>query len=84
MLWQDIVIAIACVIFSVSLTPQIYQGFKEKKGHIAYATSAPTFVGLYAITYAYFTIGLVFSGVISLITGTLWLTLFIQKLIYSK
>jgi len=84
MLWQDIVIAIACIIFSVSLIPQIYQGFKEKKGHIAYATSVPTFIGLFAITYTYFTLGLVFSGVISFITGALWLTLFIQKLIYNK
>lgn len=84
MLWQDAVITAASIVFSAALIPQIYHGFKEKKGHIAYATSVPTLVGLYVICYAYFTLGLVLSTVVCFITGTLWLTLFVQKLVYKN
>lgn len=83
-MWQDYVITAASFIFSAALIPQVYKGYKEKKGTISYATSGPTFIGLYAICYAYFTLDLFLSMAISLITGTLWFALFIQRLVYKK
>ncbi|MFH1789811.1 MAG: hypothetical protein ABH832_01965 [bacterium] len=83
MSWQDIVITLAILIFSLSLFPQVYYGFKEKKGFITYATSAPTFTGLYVICIAYYTLGLYFSTALCFITGTIWLVLFMQRLKYG-
>lgn len=83
MLWQDFVITATSIVFSAALIPQIYRGFKDKKGHIAYATSIPTFAGLYLMCYVYFTLDLFLSTVVCFITGTMWLTLFVQKLIYK-
>jgi len=84
MLWQDIVITIASIIFSISLFPQVYLGFKNKKGYITFATYIPTFIGLYVVCVTYFTLGLFLSAVMCFITGTIWLILFFQRLIFGK
>lgn len=84
MVWQDIVITIASIVFSLALFPQVYYGFKNKKGTITYATSVPTFIGLYAIAVSYLSLGLYFSAGMSVITGTLWLIFFIQRIKYGE
>ncbi len=84
MIWQDIVITLVCIVFSLSLVPQIYHGFKNKVGPIQYQTSIPTFLGLYIITYTYFTLHLYFSAAMACLTGTLWLMLCVQRAIYNK
>ena len=84
MVWQDIVIMAASLIFSISLVPLVYNGFKEKKGFITLATSGPTFVGLCAVAVSLFTLSLFFSSIVTAFTATLWLILFIQRIIYSK
>jgi len=83
MVWQDIVLTIAYLIFTVALLPQVYEGFKFRKGVIAISTSVPTFIGLYVISYVFYTLDLTFSAVMSVVTGTLWLILFIQRLVYG-
>ncbi len=82
--WQDVVITSTNIIFSLSLFPQVYYGFKNKVGGITIATSAPTFICLFIISFAYLTLGLFFSAVMTVFTGILWLLLFIQRLMYRK
>ncbi len=84
MIWQDIVITAASITFSLSLIPQVYSGFKERTGPIKFQTSIPTFVGLYAITVAMWTLTLTFSAIVTFITGTLWFLLFLQRALYKK
>lgn len=84
MIWQDLVISVSSLVFSLSLVPQVYEGFRTKKGLVTMATSAPTVIGLYAISIAYFTLSLSFSSVLAFTTGTLWLLLFIQRAVYQK
>lgn len=84
MIWQDLVLTIVSIIFTISLVPQVYAGFKEKAGYIKHLTSIPTFLGLYVICVIYFTLHLYFAAATAFITGTLWLFLFIQRLIYPK
>lgn len=83
MVWQDIVLTIVSITFSVSLIPQVYHGFKEKTGPIKLLTSTPTFVALYITALTYITLSLYFSAATTFITGTMWLLLFIQRLIYK-
>ena len=75
---------VANVIFFISLVPQVYYGFKEKKGFIKLATSGPIFIGLYAISISFYTLKLYLSSMILFVTGTLWLVLFIQRILYRK
>jgi hypothetical protein len=82
--WQDAVITAIGIIFSLSLIPQIYYGFKEKVGAIHLQTSVPTFLGLYVMAFTYITLSLYYSAIMAFFTGTLWLTLFIQRLIYRN
>jgi len=82
-MWQDYIITLSVLAFSYALIPQIYQGFKKKKGFITIQTSLITSLGMYALTYVYFTLNLYFSTIMVFITGTLWLILFIQKIIYK-
>ncbi len=84
MVWQDVVIAMANVLFGYSLAYQVYHGFKEKKGFLTLQASAPTTIGLYAISFAFFTLNLYLSTLVSFFNGTMWLLLFIQRLIFKK
>ena len=83
-MWQDFVITIANLIFSVSLIPQVYLGFKTKTGPITLATSIPTSTGLYIISFAYYTLSLNYSAILSFVNGTFWFVLFLQRVIYKK
>ena len=82
MVWQDIIISISQILFSIALLPQIYLGFKNRKCSITLMTSVPTFIGLYAISFCFYTLSLYFSAIISLVAGTLWFILFLQRIIY--
>jgi len=84
MVWQDIVIAIANILFGYSLIYQVYLGFKKRKGFLALQTSFFTTIGLFAIAIAFFSLQLYISTITSLFNGTMWLILFIQRLIYKK
>ncbi|MFH1291836.1 MAG: hypothetical protein ABIH87_01410 [bacterium] len=84
MIWQDIAISIAGVVFALALIPQVYCGFKEKSGPIKLQTSIPTFVGIFIIVIAYITLTLYLSAFISFLTGILWFLLFVQRIIYKK
>lgn len=84
MIWQDIVISTANLFFSLSLINQVYCGYKEKSGPIKHLTSVPTFIGSYAICYAFWTMKLYFSSILAFVIATLWLSLFVQRLIYKK
>jgi len=84
MIWQDVLITIASIIFSVALIPQIVEGFKKRKGLITHATSIPTFIGLYLISFAFYTLSLYLSSIMAVIAGSLWLILFVQRLAYGK
>ena len=83
MVWQDIIITIVIISFSYALLPQIYQGFKKKKGFINLQTSGITGLGMYVLTFVYFTLELYFSTFMVFIGGILWSILFIQKIIYK-
>ena len=83
MIWQDIVITIAVILFSYALIPQIYQGFKTKKQAIIIQTSLITSSALYVLGITYITLKLYFSAIMTLIAATLWLILLIQKIIYK-
>ncbi len=84
MIWQDMAIAGANVVFSLALIPQVFYGFKRKRGLMTIATSLPSFMGLYVMSIAFFTLSLHFAAVFSFINATFWLTFFIQRLVYKK
>ncbi len=84
MTWQDILITIATIAISYALIPQVYKGFKDKKKYITKQTSFLTGISLYAISFTYFSLKLIFSGIITTISAILWTIIFIQSVIYKK
>ena len=84
MIWQDMIITFANVIFSAALVPQVIYGFRKRKGLVTLTTSGPTAFGLFALSITYYTLSLPYSTFVSFITGTLWLTIFLQRLVYEK
>lgn len=84
MSWQDIVITIANLIFTFSLGTQVWHGYRTKKGYVLLLSSGLTSLGLYAICVAFISLALYFSVVVSFINATLWLILFIQRIIYRN
>ncbi len=84
MVWQDIVIALANVLFGYSLIYQVWQGFKQKRGFLALQTSSLTALGLYALAISFFTLDLYISALIATFNGGMWSILFIQGLVYKR
>lgn len=84
MSWQDIVVTIGNIVFVISLIPQVYHGFKEKNGPIKFQTSGPTFFFMYVFVAVYYSLQLYSSAIVAFFVGTMWLILFIQRLIYKK
>ena len=83
MIWQDLTISVVNLLLVYSIIPQIYQGFKRKKGFITIQTSFITSIGLYVIAFAVFTLGLYFSSIVITVNATLWLVLLIQRIKYG-
>ncbi|MFH1802206.1 MAG: hypothetical protein ABH864_02015 [archaeon] len=84
MIWQDVVIAIVNILFSYALLPQVYEGFKKKKGVVVFQTGLITTAGLYVMAVMFFTLGLYFSSILAVVTGTFWLMLLMQTIVYGK
>ncbi len=83
MVWQDIVIAFANILFGYSLAFQVWKGFKDKRGYLTLQTSFLTTIGLYALAFSFLTLNLIVSTIVATLNGTLWLILFIQGLLYK-
>lgn len=83
-IWQDFAITALNLLLSVSLIPQVYYGYKYKKGPIKYQTSVPTCIGLYLLSGVYMSLFLYSSAVISAVVATLWGVLFWQRWVYQR
>jgi hypothetical protein len=77
------IIFIASFLFSYALIPQVYVGFKKKKGYINLQTSIINSIGMYAVAVCFFTLNLLFSAILAITTATLWGVLAFQKIIYK-
>ncbi|NUJ98235.1 hypothetical protein HGA92_05660 [Candidatus Gracilibacteria bacterium] len=82
-MWQDFAIMTINIIFSLSLVPQVIEGFKKKKGLIEFWTSIPTTLGLFVMSYTFLTLNLIFSAILTFLTGILWFMLLVQKIIFK-
>jgi type VI protein secretion system component VasF len=74
MLWQDYILTIGSLVFSIALVPAIIA--REKP---PLSTSVPTFFFLYLFCFIYATLHLWMSSFTSALTATLWLILAIQR-----
>jgi len=84
MVWQDIVITLANVLFIYSTLNQVIYGFKVKKGTITYIASGGSALGLMAMGVAFLTLELYLSSFVAFLSSILWIILFIQRIIYKK
>ncbi|OIO20279.1 MAG: hypothetical protein CO029_00290 [Candidatus Magasanikbacteria bacterium CG_4_9_14_0_2_um_filter_41_10] len=83
MLWQDLTLTVVSIILSLAMLPQLYHGYTQKKGYMHHATSIPTVLGLYVLCFVYFSLGLVFSTVVTFFTATMWVVLLMQRVRYG-
>lgn len=84
MVWQDILLSLSNILFTYSIFWQVYYGFKNKKGYITLQSSSITTLGLLVMSFTFLSLGLYFAAIVSLINGTLWYTLLLQRVIYPK
>lgn len=73
-MWQDFVFTIGIIVFTIALIPAI---FAKQKPPLA--TSIPTALFQFVFMVTYTTLGLWFSGASSLLCGSLWAVLAIQR-----
>lgn len=84
MVWQDVVIFVANLLFTYSLGNQVVHGFRKKKGFLTLQTASLTTIGLYSMAIAFFSLSFIFSAVILTINATFWLILLVQRIKYGK
>ncbi len=72
--WQDIVLAVGSLVFSIALIPSL-----RSKDKPAFATSVVTFLVLITFAITYMTLSFWFSTVAIAINALTWLVLAIQK-----
>ncbi len=75
MAWQDLLIAIGSISFSIALFPMLRRGADRPPVFTAVLTS----FWLYAYVLAFGTLGLWYSAITGAINGTLWATIGILK-----
>jgi hypothetical protein len=75
-MWQDYVIAIVSLLFGVILLPQLKDTWHGKTILNLY-TAGLTTVGLYILGFTFFTLNMWISVIAEIISGTIWLLLFI-------
>ena len=83
-MWQDYVTSAVSVALSYALIPQVIKGFKEKRPNISIQTGVLTTLGMYVMTYTFYSLDMDFSSVTSAVTGTLWAVLLGQSISYRK
>lgn len=79
MLWQDWVLTGGLIIFAFALLPSLFS--KDKP---ALSTSLMTGITLSVFSFVYLTLSLWISAITTIITGVLWLTLAVQKILSNK
>lgn len=84
MIWQDYLIGAMTILFSIALVPQVYYGFRFKKGTILISVGLLTSFGLYVLAFTFATLGLYFSMIMNIVTGSLWFLLLLQTIVYRK
>jgi hypothetical protein len=83
-MWQDFVLMVISLFLSYAMIPQVRRGLKQKKRLISIATCTINFIGLYAESAIFLTLGLYFSSFVIFCGGTLWLIIFVQGIIYRN
>lgn len=84
MVWQDFALTLVGIIFVYSVIPQIYVGFKKRKGFITLPTSILATIAVIIQTIALFTLNLYFSAIVSVVLLIGWILLLIQRIIYGR
>ncbi len=84
MMWQDTLISISNILFTFSIACQVNHGFKLRKGFITLPTSGITAIGLYAMTFGFFSLDLFYSTIVTGVNAGLWTVLFFQRLLFDN
>ncbi|MCK4997577.1 hypothetical protein KAS08_04685 [Candidatus Pacearchaeota archaeon] len=83
MVWQDLALMILNIIVGYALIPQVYHGFKTKRGNVTFQTSIVMATAVFGFAFVFATMDLYLSAGISAFNGIMWTILLIQKLVYK-
>ncbi|MGC9309329.1 MAG: hypothetical protein ACP5D2_01385 [Candidatus Nanoarchaeia archaeon] len=84
MIWQDIIVSIANIIFLCAMLPQIIYGFKTKKGLISFQFSILNILAMIGLGIVYISYNLFISVILDILLIFLWAILLIQRIKYKK
>lgn len=81
---QDYIMMAASVALTCALVPQVIKGAREKAAGVTLLTSGITGIALYVMCMCAVTLDLTFTASVWWLTGTLWLVLFGQRVVYGR
>src|SRR3989442_1498229 len=79
----DLALSGISIMFSVALVPGIIENYRNKRGWSLQSTTM-TASGLLSMSAIFLFIGLPLAGLTSILSGSLWVVLAIQSVIYAK
>lgn len=82
MIWQDLVIGGASVGFVIGIIEQIYEIIQSKNSSISLISSSIYSIGLYAMSFSMFNLGLTLSGMLTGINAIQWTIILILSYKY--
>ena len=80
---RDAILTVCSIAFGYALVPQVIYGFREKMDTVTIHTSAVTGSALFAVAGVYFSLRPWFAATACAVTGSLWLALLAQRLVYG-
>jgi len=83
-MWQDTALLIVYLGFVYSLIPQIIMNYKIKIVNLAWGFLIIAISGMFTSGIVLFTLNLILTPILNIITGILWAVVLIQKIVYRK
>jgi len=82
MVWQDTVVTITAFSFGLMLLPAIKDSLNDK--HVNKITAGLSTLGLFVLSFTFYTLGLTLSSIAQAFVGVMWLILFVLSMKNKK
>ena len=80
---QDYILFFTTTLFTISLVVQVFKVYKSKScKDFSWFSVISTTIAMYIVCVVFITLKLYFSGIVNFINASLWLILFIAKIIF--
>lgn len=83
MIWQDLVLTAAGLVFALNLIPTIREQYRRKASTVNWVTSATSFPFLFLMAAVFLSMGFWFTFTMDILVAIAWMVIFLQTIRYE-